>query len=61
MAKIITDENKIKKILTRGVEDVIVKEHLEAQLKSGKELRIKYSSWPLHSVSQIKTISRSWP
>ena len=46
MAKIITDENKIKKILTRGVEDVIVKEHLEAQLKSGKELRIKFGIDP---------------
>lgn len=46
MPKIITDENKIKDILTRGVEDIIVKEHLEAQLKSGKQLRIKFGIDP---------------
>lgn len=46
MAKIITDENKIKELLSRGVEDVIVREHLENQLKSGKQLRIKFGIDP---------------
>ena len=32
---------KIQEILTRGVEDVIVKEDLEKQLLSGNKLRIK--------------------
>ncbi len=41
MAKIVTDENKIKKILGRGVEEIIDKEHLEARLRRGDELRVK--------------------
>lgn len=36
-----TDKNKIQEILSRGVEEVFVKRHLESQLKSGKKLRIK--------------------
>ena len=36
-----TDPEKIKEILTRGVEEVIEKDNLEAKLKSGKQLRIK--------------------
>ncbi|MDD5720962.1 MAG: tyrosine--tRNA ligase [Candidatus Pacebacteria bacterium] len=39
--KIITDEKKIDEILTRGVEDVFVKEDLRKKLLSGKRLRIK--------------------
>jgi tyrosyl-tRNA synthetase len=39
--KVITDENKINELLTRGVEEVINKEELGKKLKSGKELRIK--------------------
>jgi len=39
--KIITDENKINELLTRGVEDVISKENLKKKLISGKQLRIK--------------------
>lgn len=46
MAQIITDDKKISDILARGVEDIIVKEHLESQLKSGKELRIKFGADP---------------
>lgn len=38
---IITDTNKISELLTRGVEEIFVKDHLEAALKSGKQLRIK--------------------
>lgn len=36
-----TDKEKIHEILTRGVEDVFVKEELEKKLFSGKRLRIK--------------------
>lgn len=39
--KIITDSEKIKEILERGVDEVINKEHLEELLKSGKQLRVK--------------------
>jgi tyrosyl-tRNA synthetase len=35
------DANKINEILTRGVEEVIDKKHLEEALKSGKKLRVK--------------------
>ena len=41
-----TDEQKIKEILERGVEDVMVKEHLEAALRSGKKLRVKFGIDP---------------
>lgn len=36
-----TDPQKINDIITRGVEDVFVKESLEAKLQSGKPLRVK--------------------
>lgn len=36
-----TDPQKIKELLTRGVEEVIHIESLQAQLASGKELRVK--------------------
>ncbi|MDD2274280.1 MAG: tyrosine--tRNA ligase [Candidatus Pacebacteria bacterium] len=39
--KIITDENKIEEILTRGTEDIIEKESLKKRLLSGKKLNIK--------------------
>lgn len=41
MDKVIVDEEKIGELLTRGVEDVIVKDELKAALLSGKVLRIK--------------------
>jgi tyrosyl-tRNA synthetase len=41
MDKVITDEKRIEELLTRGVEDIFVKEELKAQLLSGKQLRIK--------------------
>lgn len=34
-------QEKIKELLTRGVDEIIVKEHLEKKLKSGKKLRVK--------------------
>lgn len=36
-----SQQEKINELLTRGVEEIIVKEHLEKKLKSGKKLRIK--------------------
>ncbi len=41
MDKIIVDEAKIDELLTRGVEDIIVKDELKAALLSGKQLRVK--------------------
>ncbi len=39
--KVIVDEEKIDRLLSRGVEEVIEKDKLKAKLKSGKQLRIK--------------------
>jgi len=44
--KISTDEQKIQELLTRGVDEVIVKDVLEKKLKSGKKLRIKFGIDP---------------
>ena len=41
MEKIIVDERTINELLSRGVEDIIVKEELKNALMSGKQLRIK--------------------
>lgn len=41
MEKAIVDEEKIDELLTRGVEDVIVKDELKRELMSGRQLRIK--------------------
>jgi tyrosyl-tRNA synthetase len=41
MDKVITDEKRIDELLSRGVEDIIVKEELRNLLMSGKQLRIK--------------------
>lgn len=41
MDKVIVDEAKIDELLTRGVEDVIVKDELKAALMSGRQLRVK--------------------
>ena len=53
MAKIITDENKIDEVLSRGVEEVIVKENLKKRLMSGKKLRIKLGIDPTGSVLHL--------
>lgn len=39
-------EAKIEEILTRGVSEVINKEHLKKELLSGKKLRVKYGADP---------------
>ncbi|MEK7185628.1 MAG: tyrosine--tRNA ligase [Patescibacteria group bacterium] len=36
-----TDSQKIEEILTRGVEEIFVRESLEAKLKSGRRLKVK--------------------
>lgn len=41
MEKIIVDEAKIDELLSRGVEDIIVKDELKRELLSGRQLRIK--------------------
>lgn len=46
MDKVITDEKKIDEILSRGVEDIIVKEDLKKELMSGRVLRIKFGIDP---------------
>lgn len=49
MDKVITDEKRIEELLTRGVEDIFVKEELQAQLLSGKQLRVKLGVDPTSS------------
>ncbi len=39
--KVIIDEKSIEEVLSRGVEDVFIKEDLKKELSSGKQLRIK--------------------
>lgn len=46
----ITDESKIKEILSRGVEEVIDRDHLEKRLLSGEKLRIKFGIDPTGSL-----------
>ncbi|MEK7180427.1 MAG: tyrosine--tRNA ligase [Patescibacteria group bacterium] len=44
-----TDPQKVNEILTRGVEDVFVRENLQKKLLSGKQLRIKFGIDPTGS------------
>lgn len=44
--KVSTDEQKIKELLERGVEEVIEEQELEKKLLSGKQLRIKFGIDP---------------
>ncbi len=44
-----TDEQKIYELLTRGVEEIFVKEDLERKLKSGEQLRVKFGIDPTSS------------
>lgn len=43
---VITNPIKTKELLTRGTEEVIVKESLEKKLKTGKQLRVKFGIDP---------------
>ncbi|MDO8668015.1 MAG: tyrosine--tRNA ligase [bacterium] len=53
MAKIIIDKDKIDEVLSKGVEEVIVKENLKKRLESGKKLRIKLGIDPTGSVLHL--------
>jgi len=44
--KVITDEKKIDEVLTRGVEDIFIKEDLKKKLLSGKVFRVKFGIDP---------------
>ena len=41
-----TDAKKIEEILNRGVDEIIDKNHLEKELKSGRQLRVKFGIDP---------------
>jgi len=58
--KIITDEKKINEVLTRGVEEIIVRESLEKKLKSGKQLRIKFGIDPTGAKIHIGRAATLW-
>lgn len=51
--KVFTDEKAINELLTRGVEDVFVRESLEAKLRSGKQVRVKLGFDPTGSKIHI--------
>lgn len=53
MPKIDTNTAKIERLLTRGVTEVIEREHLRAQLMSGKQLRVKLGFDPTGSKIHI--------
>ncbi|GAI51707.1 unnamed protein product, partial [marine sediment metagenome] len=42
-------DKKIEEVLTRGVDEIINKQHLEKRLKSGEKLRIKFGIDPTGS------------
>lgn len=60
MVKIITNEQKIKNLLERGVEEIIERESLERKLKSGKKLRIKYGIDPTGPKIHIGRAIQFW-
>jgi len=47
--KINTDKQKIDELLMRGVDEVVIEEHVRKQLESGKQLRIKFGIDPTGS------------
>lgn len=53
MAKIITNKEKVNEVLSRGVEEVIVRENLAKRLTAGKQLRIKLGIDPTGSVLHL--------
>lgn len=44
--KVSIDPDKIDELLARGVEDIVVREHLREQLLSGRRLRVKFGIDP---------------
>ncbi|TSC94755.1 MAG: tyrosyl-tRNA synthetase [Parcubacteria group bacterium Licking1014_1] len=55
-----TNSKKIGEILSRGVENIIEKESLEARLKSGKQLRIKHGIDPTGPKIHIGRAFQFW-
>lgn len=55
-----TDSEKIKEILTRGVEEIFEKESLEKKLKSGNQLRIKFGIDPTGPKVHIGRAFQFW-
>lgn len=53
MASINTDERRIEELLTRGVTEIIDREHLKKALLSGKQLRVKLGFDPTGSQIHI--------
>ncbi len=53
MPKIITDKNKIEELLSRGIEEIIIKDELRKKLFSGKKLRIKFGIDPTGSLLHL--------
>jgi tyrosyl-tRNA synthetase len=53
MSKIITDKEKIDELLTRGIEEIFIKEDLKEKLYSGKQLKIKLGFDPTGSKIHI--------
>ncbi|MDP3057526.1 MAG: tyrosine--tRNA ligase [bacterium] len=60
MPKIIIDDNKIKELLTRGVEEIFIRESLEKKLRNGKELRIKHGIDPTGEKIHLGRASLLW-
>ncbi len=54
------DKAKLEELLTRGVEDVIVRAELEKKLKSGKKLRIKLGIDPTNPQIHIGRATALW-
>ncbi len=54
------DKAKLEELLTRGVEDVIVRADLEKKLKSGKKLRIKLGIDPTNPQIHIGRAAALW-
>ena len=54
------NEDAIKELLTRGVEDVFVKESLQNKLRSGKILRVKFGIDPTGSTIHIGRAVPLW-
>jgi len=55
-----TNSQKIEEILTRGVEEIFERESLEANLKSGKQLRIKFGIDPTGPQIHIGRAFQFW-
>lgn len=55
-----TNSQKIEEILTRGVEEIFERESLEAKLKSGRQLRIKFGIDPTGPKIHIGRAFQFW-